>query len=231
MDKQQQQQKANTKSSFRPSNPVFDNTDRSVNTIGDNDVNVATHKLDRKYYSVGDKNNNKMISNHIPMQQNQYQFTPEDIKFDNKHYKYLKYTAMKTPSKALAASDSPSDSTLFEDKHKYRMYNENKSNKMGLSLGPSGGLSNKIGGSSASGSAVEQCKAQQLTAIGNRLLDWFSVIMADSKKRRQHSQKPKGILIAANASISIRFGMSFMQCCGVIHFDAPFGHLYGSRAI
>lgn len=37
-----------------------------------------------------------------------------------------------------------------------------------------------------------ECKPQQLTAIGNRLLDWFSVIMADSKKRRQHSQKSKG---------------------------------------
>lgn len=41
--------------------------------------------------------------------------------------------------------------------------------------------------------AVE-CKPNQLTAIGNRLLDWFSVIMADSKKRRQHAQKSKGIL-------------------------------------
>lgn len=39
---------------------------------------------------------------------------------------------------------------------------------------------------------VVECKPQQLTAIGNRLLDWFSVIMADSKKRRQHSQKSKG---------------------------------------
>lgn len=37
-----------------------------------------------------------------------------------------------------------------------------------------------------------ECKQQQLTAIGNRLLDWFSVIMADSKKRRQHFQKSKG---------------------------------------
>lgn len=36
-----------------------------------------------------------------------------------------------------------------------------------------------------------ECKPQQLTAIGNRLLDWFSVIMADSKKRRQHNQKSK----------------------------------------
>lgn len=38
---------------------------------------------------------------------------------------------------------------------------------------------------------MNECKPQQLTAIGNRLLDWFSVIMADSKKRRQHNQKSK----------------------------------------
>lgn len=178
---QQQQQKANNKSPFRPSSPVFDNTDRSVNMISEVDENVSQ---DRKYYSVGDKN--RMMSNHIPVQpqQSQYQFTPEDIKFDNKHYKYLKYTAMKTPPKTAASSDASSSSTVdgvkFEDKHKYRMYNsnENKSNKM------TAGSSAKIG-------SVE-CKGQQLTAIGNRLLDWFSVIMADNKKRRQHSQKPKG---------------------------------------
>lgn len=40
-------------------------------------------------------------------------------------------------------------------------------------------------------SKTPECKPQQLTAIGNRLLDWFSVIMADSKRRRQHNQKPK----------------------------------------
>lgn len=40
-----------------------------------------------------------------------------------------------------------------------------------------------------------ECKPQQLTAIGNRLLDWFSVIMAESKKRRQHIQKSKSEII------------------------------------
>lgn len=42
-------------------------------------------------------------------------------------------------------------------------------------------------------SKLADCKTEQLTAIGNRLLDWFSVIMTDSKKRRQHSQKLKGL--------------------------------------
>lgn len=198
--KQQSSQKANNKSSFRPSNPVFDNTDRSVNMVGDNDVSSQT---DRKYYSVGDKN--KMMSNHIAMQQqqqqkqsqNQYQFTPEDIKFDNKHYKYLKYTAMKTPlnKTPAVASDSTTDSVKFEDKHKYRTFNENKSNKIAKYQMATGGSGSSGSSSSSKGSTVPaECKAQQLTAIGNRLLDWFSVIMADSKKRRQHSQKPKGNL-------------------------------------
>lgn len=44
---------------------------------------------------------------------------------------------------------------------------------------------------SIAGNKQAICKPQQLTAIGNRLLDWFSVIMADSKKRRQHPQKSK----------------------------------------
>lgn len=160
--------------------------------ISDNDVNVDS-QTDRKYFSVGDKN--KMMSNHVQQQQqNQYQFTPEDIKFDNKHYKYLKYTAMKTPSKEAAQ----------EDKHKYRKYSETKSNKMaGLSKypAPTGIIGNKI--VPATSTSVE-CKAQQLTAIGNRLLDWFSVIMADSKKRRQHSQKPRGNF-PASAFISIKW--------------------------
>lgn len=38
-----------------------------------------------------------------------------------------------------------------------------------------------------------ECKGQQLTTIGNRLLDWFSVIMADSKKRHtRNNEKTKG---------------------------------------
>lgn len=36
-----------------------------------------------------------------------------------------------------------------------------------------------------------ECKPQQLIAIGNRLLDWFSVIKGENKKKRQHVQKSK----------------------------------------
>ncbi|KAI8044292.1 hypothetical protein M5D96_000443, partial [Drosophila gunungcola] len=116
-----------------------------------------------------DKEDNNRHYNHINAQ---YTFTPEEIKYDNKHYKYLKYTAYKK------------DSKYQEDKHKMRNYNEvvekqqQKFNKNSNNL-------------NAYPSKSAECKPQQLTAIGNRLLDWFSVIMADSKKRRQHSQKSK----------------------------------------
>lgn len=154
--KKQSQKIGYNKSFFRPSNPVFDNT------IGENN---EPSQPERKS-SVGEKKK-------AAKQQNQYQFTPKDIKFDNKHYKYLKYTAMN----GNGAADTSSPFKVEENTHKYRIYNANKS-------------SQKVD------AAAVECKATQLTAIGNRLLDWFSVIMADSKKRRQHSSKPKGILFA-----------------------------------
>lgn len=70
----------------------------------------------------------------------------------------------------------------FGDKHKFRGEKQAiKTNKIG-----SGGGSNRFQSKSV------ECKPQQLVAIGNRLLDWFSVIMADTKKRKQHTQKSKG---------------------------------------
>ncbi|XP_055373810.1 proteoglycan Cow [Condylostylus longicornis] len=114
---------------------------------------------DMKY----EDDNNQQL-NHID---SQITFTPEEIKYDNKHYKYLKYNSFKKD--------------MQEDKHKSRGYNEVIDKK-----------SNKIPNTNSRyPSKSIECKPQQLTAIGNRLLDWFSVIMADSKKRRQHSQKSK----------------------------------------
>lgn len=162
------------KSSYRPSNPVFDNTDRSVNMIGEN--NEASQSERKSSFGLGEKKK-------AAKQQNQYQFTPKDIKFDNKHYKYLKYTAMN--GNGAADTSSP---FKVEESHKYRIYNANKSSQK----------------ADAAAAAAVECKATQLTAIGNRLLDWFSVIMADSKKRRQHSSKPKGI-----SSASSPFFLSF----------------------
>lgn len=115
-----------------------------------------------------EKDDNNRHYNHI---NSQFTFTPEEIKYDNKHYKYLKYTAYKK------------DNQFQEDKHKIRGYNEvvEKPQKYTKTSNTNNGYPSK----------PVECKPQQLTAIGNRLLDWFSVIMADSKKRRQHNQKSK----------------------------------------
>lgn len=37
-----------------------------------------------------------------------------------------------------------------------------------------------------------ECSQDQLVAIGNRLLDWFSVIMFDSKKKPSYHKSVKG---------------------------------------
>lgn len=78
-----------------------------------------------------------------------------------------------------------------------------------------------------------ECKPQQLTAIGNRLLDWFSVIMADSKKRRQHSQKSKGKFIHSSMQQQLQQLFSFYHKLHTAHFPPTckmearwmFGHL------
>ncbi|KAG4072900.1 hypothetical protein HA402_006580 [Bradysia odoriphaga] len=104
--------------------------------------------------------------NHI---NSQITYTPEDVKYDNKHYKYIKYTSDKKEQKP--------------DKHKIHGYNDVIEKPVPKYF--------KSASSPKFPSKSSECKADQLTAIGNRLLDWFSVIMTDSKKRRQHSQKSK----------------------------------------
>uniref|UniRef100_A0A182SJ33 Uncharacterized protein n=1 Tax=Anopheles maculatus TaxID=74869 RepID=A0A182SJ33_9DIPT len=65
--------------------------------------------------------------NHI---NSQYTFTPEEIKYDNKHYKYIKYTTYKgKPSMPVSRQydgygTSSSTRMTGEDKHKIRGYNE-----------------------------------------------------------------------------------------------------------
>lgn len=41
---------------------------------------------------------------------------------------------------------------------------------------------------------VSECQPQELTTIGNRLLDWFSVIMTDTKKQKRRIPKSEGIV-------------------------------------
>ncbi|XP_023171066.2 proteoglycan Cow isoform X2 [Drosophila hydei] len=159
LDQQQQQQQQQQAYKDSSNNNIMMS---SGNVMGSNNNDFNT--------IMNDKEDNNRHFNHINAQ---YTFTPEEIKYDNKHYKYLKYTAYKK------------DAKYQEDKHKMRTYNENEviekqPQKFNKNISPNGYPLKSA-----------ECKPQQLTAIGNRLLDWFSVIMADSKKRRQHSQKSK----------------------------------------
>ncbi|XP_032578870.1 proteoglycan Cow isoform X2 [Drosophila sechellia] len=157
LDQQQQQQQQQQAYKDSNNNNIMMN---SGNIMGGNNNDFNT--------IMNDKEDNNRHNNHVNAQ---YTFTPEEIKYDNKHYKYLKYTAYKK------------DSKYQEDKHKMRNYNEVVEKQQQKF--------NKNSNLNAFPSKSAECKPQQLTAIGNRLLDWFSVIMADSKKRRQHSQKSK----------------------------------------
>ncbi|XP_065722057.2 proteoglycan Cow isoform X2 [Drosophila suzukii] len=156
---QQQQQQQQQQQAYK---------DSSNNNIMMNSGNIMGGNNNDFNTIMNDKEDNNRHYNHINAQ---YTFTPEEIKYDNKHYKYLKYTAYKKESK------------YQEDKHKMRNYNEVVEKQQQKF--------NKNTNLNAYPSKSAECKPQQLTAIGNRLLDWFSVIMADSKKRRQHSQKSK----------------------------------------
>ncbi|CAG2059203.1 unnamed protein product [Timema podura] len=96
--------------------------------------------------------------------QDKYTFTPEDFKYENKHYKYIKYTKY---NKDMYTATNPPYS---DDKDRQRGYNEVLDTKPGIQ---------------------KDCSPAALQAMGNRLLDWFSVVMAEAKRRRTHN-KGKG---------------------------------------
>ncbi|KAG5891812.1 hypothetical protein JTB14_027775 [Gonioctena quinquepunctata] len=100
-----------------------------------------------------------------------YTFTPQDFKYDNKHYKYIKYTKYNKDKNNIMYA---------EDKERLRGYNEV--------------IDNKIYNGPVLGTPIyppKQCSPAALQAMGNRLLDWFSVVMADSSKRRRMKNKSK----------------------------------------
>lgn len=113
----------------------------------------------------GDKPNNKQFS-----KSDVYTFTPQDFKYDNKHYKYIKYTKYNKDNNNMVFTD---------DKERLRGYNEVLDNKV---------FSNSIDNNLIPSS---KCNQAALQAIGNRMLDWFSVVMSDSSKRRKPRTKSK----------------------------------------
>lgn len=114
---------------------------------------------------LGKNNSNKPIR--VP--QDKYTFTPEDFKYENKHYKYIKYTKY---NKDLYAATNPPYS---DDKDRQRGYNEVLDTKPSI---------NHL----SSNSWNKECSPSALQAMGNRLLDWFSVVMAEAKRRRTHNK-------------------------------------------
>jgi len=92
-----------------------------------------------------------------------YTFTPQDFKYENKHYKYIKYTKYnKDNFNSVYSNDDRKFNEVIEDKVGY------------VPATPS-----------------VKCSSGSLQAMGNRLLDWFSVVMADSTKRRRPKPKSK----------------------------------------
>ncbi|KAG5673696.1 hypothetical protein PVAND_003719 [Polypedilum vanderplanki] len=80
------------------------------------------------------------------------EFTPEDIKYKNNHYKLIKFSPEYLKNKKQ------------QQQHVFKEDDIANSNNNVKSI---------------------ECKPQQLSEIGNRLLDWFSVIMSDSKNKKK----------------------------------------------
>ncbi|XP_055632203.1 proteoglycan Cow [Toxorhynchites rutilus septentrionalis] len=180
-------------------------------TIESNDINGGgadgSASSSRSSSSSKLKEEKNRHYNHI---NSQYTFTPEDIKYDNKHYKYIKYTTYKKSrqqpqydsfggsSSSSSGQSSSAVSRASEDKHKIRGYNE-------VLDKPVSKPPKSTNSAARYPTKSIECKPQQLTAIGNRLLDWFSVIMADSKKRRQHQQQKNKIHFPAACKLEARW--------------------------
>ncbi|XP_015120183.1 proteoglycan Cow [Diachasma alloeum] len=100
---------------------------------------------------------------------------PRDFNFDNHHYQYLKYGKR---IKGLGYKK-------YEEDIKHSMGNEiNKSSVTVKSTFDAAESKSNIPG-------TNDCSSASKSEMANRLLDWFSVVMADAKYRRQHT-KSKG---------------------------------------
>ncbi|KAJ8676675.1 hypothetical protein QAD02_012462 [Eretmocerus hayati] len=124
--------------------------------------------------------------------------TPRDFNYDNHHYQYLKYS-----KRAKTAND-----LKYDDK--YLMSNE----VMEKTLSPLKPVQPR---SSA------ECPSSSRPAMANRLLDWFSVVMSDSKHRRQHP-KPRGHFpIGCQSEVRWMFGHLDVDSDGKISLTELYG--------
>ncbi|XP_050454309.1 proteoglycan Cow isoform X3 [Cataglyphis hispanica] len=110
-------------------------------------------------------------------------FMPRDFSYDNHHYQYLKYTKH---GKDLAIANSYDDKHLnnkVTDKSQFKaIYNVQLPSKN------------------------TDCPSSSKPAMANRLLDWFSVVMMDSKHRRQHTKSKGHFPIGCQSEVRWMFG-------------------------
>ncbi|XP_046392783.1 proteoglycan Cow isoform X2 [Ischnura elegans] len=145
-----------------------------------------------------------------------YTFTPEDFKYENKHYKYIKYT--KYNKDPYAVTNPP----YSEDKERQHGHNEaldSKTNRGGISAW------NKVQYVHGFNSFPE-CSTAALQSMGNRLLDWFSVVMAETKKDGKNRRRGKGKGNSLQASPSLSPMPRFPGSCKT-EVRWMFGHLDG----
>ncbi|XP_077295665.1 proteoglycan Cow [Arctopsyche grandis] len=123
----------------------------------------------------------------------QYSFTPEDFKYDNKHYKYIKYTKY--------------NNQLMQEKARENSFNEvvdSKPNRV------SSAHDNNIWDESNSSENVIKsngCSGSALESMADRLLDWFAVLMNDNnKKHTPHYQSSKGFPSDCKVEVRWMFG-------------------------
>lgn len=93
---------------------------------------------------------------------NKYMFVPKDFKYDNQHYKYIKYMQHEA---ALSSNKIPKPDTVDRRGGSYDVIIDTK--------------------------PAVLCTQDALQTMGDRLLDWFSVIQADAKRRRVRNNKPR----------------------------------------
>uniref|UniRef100_T1HCS2 Kazal-like domain-containing protein n=1 Tax=Rhodnius prolixus TaxID=13249 RepID=T1HCS2_RHOPR len=123
----------------------------------------------------------KLKDNNLINNVDKYTFTPQDFSYDNKHYKYIKYT--KHENKLNKGATNP---PLYEDKERMRGDNDVIERKPGSRV--------KV-----------ECPPPALQAMGDRLLDWFSVIMADSKRRQTHTRTKAVIRFPSGCKNEVRW--------------------------
>ncbi|VEN52425.1 unnamed protein product [Callosobruchus maculatus] len=133
-----------------------------------------------------------------------YTYTPQDFKYDNKHYKYIKYTKYNNNKEVNG------NAIYSEDKERMRGYNEVlEDDKMAAGGGGKGVATDK---SQASSAVQKQCSPAALQAMGNRLLDWFSVVMADTANRKRrlffntNAKAGAGGVSVASATVHVTAG-------------------------